>query len=102
MKTESRKMQETSKNAQLSWAGCVRTGNRKVFDYVKDFEVVCRFKGTLTRESIYKEIEKTKWSLTDFVGMVLLPGGLVEFNLKCKESALKFAKSLSNCNLESI
>ena len=51
-------MPETSKNVQLSWAGRVRTDNRRVFDYDKDLEVVCKFKEALTREAIYKEIEK--------------------------------------------
>ena len=93
-------MPETSKTVQLSWAGRVRTGNRRVFDYEKDYEVVCKSKEALTREAIYKEIEKTKWPLSGLVGMVLRPGALVDFTLKSKESALKFAKSLSN--LESV
>ena len=93
-------MPETSKTVQLSWAGRVRTGNRRVFDYEKDYEVVCKFKEALTREAIYKEIEKTKWPLSGLVGMVLRPGAMVVFTLKSKESALKFAKSLSN--LESV
>ena len=54
----------------------------------------------MTREAIYKGIEKTKWPLSGLVGMVLRPGALVDFTLKSKESALKFAKSLSN--LESV
>ena len=45
-------MPETSKSVQLSWAGRVRTGNRKVFDYVKDYEVVCKFKEVMSREAI--------------------------------------------------
>ena len=93
-------MPETTKNVELSWAGRVRTGNRKIFDYVKDFEVVSKFKESLTRESICKKIQKTKWPLTDLVGMVLRPGGLLDFTLKSKETALKLAKCLSN--LESI
>ena len=93
-------MQKTTKNVQLSWAGRVRTGNRKVFDYVKDYEVVCRLKEALSREAVYKEIEKSKWPLSGLVGMILRSGGLVDFTLKSKDLALKFAKSLSN--LESI
>ena len=93
-------MPETSKTVQLSWAGRVRTGNRRVFDYEKDYKIVCKFKEALTREAIYKEIEKTKWPLSGLVDMVLRPGALVDFTLKSKESALKFAKSL--CNLESV
>ena len=93
-------MAETCKTVQLSWAGRVRTGNRRVFDYEKDFEVVCKFKKAVTREAIYKELEKTNWPLSGLVGMVLRPGALVDFTLKSKEAALKFAKSLSN--LESI
>ena len=62
--------------------------------------MVCRFKEVLSREAIYKEIEKTKWPLCGLVGMVLCPGGLVDFTLKSKDLALKFVKSLSN--LESI
>ena len=54
----------------------------------------------MTREAIYKEIEKTKRPLSGLVGMVLRPGALVDFTLKSKQSALKFAKSLSN--LESV
>ena len=51
-------MKESSRNVQISWAGRVSTGNKKVFDYTKDFEVVCRFKETPTREGVYKEIEE--------------------------------------------
>ena len=58
--------------------------------------MICKFKEALTREAIYKEREKTKWPLSGLVGMVLRPGALVDFTLKSKESALKFAKSLSN------
>ena len=67
-------MPETCKTVQLSRAGRVRTGNRRVFDYKKDYEVVCKFKKALTREAIYKEIEKKKWPLSGLVGMVLRPG----------------------------
>ena len=63
-------------------------------------EVTCRFKEPLTRENIYKELEKTKWPLTRVVGMVLKPGGLADFTLKSKESALQFAQTLNT--LESI
>ena len=62
--------------------------------------MVCRFKEALSREAIYKEIEKTKWPLSGLVGMVLRRRGLVDFTLKSKDLALKFAKSLSN--LESV
>ena len=96
-------MPETSNNSrhvELSWAGKVRTGNRQSFDYMKDTEVTCRFKEPLLRESIYKEITKTKWPLTRIVGMVLRPGGLVDFTLKTKDLALSFAKALND--LESI
>ena len=93
-------MTENSKTVQLSWAGRVRTGNRRIFEYQKDFEVVCKFKEVMKRENIYKEVEKTKWPLSGLVGMVLRPGALVDFTLKSKEAALKFAKTLSN--LESV
>ena len=93
-------MQENSRNVQISWAGRVRTGNKRVFEYTKEFEVFCRFKEVLTREAVYKELEKAKWPLLSIVGMVLRPGGLVDFTLKSKDLALKFAKSLSN--LESV
>ena len=96
-------MPETSNNSrhvELSRAGRVRTGNKQSFDYMKDTEVICRFKEPLLREAIYKEILKTKWPLTRIVGMVLRPGGLVDFTLKSKELALSFAKALNE--LESI
>ena len=96
-------MPETSNNSrqvELSWAGRVRTGNKQSFDYMKDTEVACRFKESLLREAIYKEIIKTKWPLTRIVGMVLRPGGLVDFTLKTKDLALSFAKALNE--LESI
>ena len=96
-------MPETSNNSrhvELSWAGRVRTGNKQSFDYMKDAEVTCRFKELLLREAIYKEIIKTKWPLTRIVGMVLRPGGLVDFTLKTKDLALNFAKALNE--LESI
>ena len=81
---------------ELSWAGRVRTGNRQSFDYLKDSKVVCRFKEALSRENIYKEIAKTKWLFTRIVGMVLRPGGLVDFTLRSKDMALSFAKALNN------
>ena len=84
-----------SRHVELSWAGRVRTGNRQSFDYAKDFEVICRFKEPLLREQIYKEITKTKWPLTRIVGMVLRPGGIVDFTMKSKEMALNFAKALN-------
>ena len=84
-----------SRNVELSWAGRVRTGNRPSFEYAKDNEVICRFKEPLLREQIYKEIAKTKWPLTRIIGMVLRPGGLVDFTLKTKDLALSFAKALN-------
>ena len=78
----------------ISWAGRVRTGNKQAFEYVKDFEVNCQFNDNLTRENIYRQIEKTKWPLSRVVGMVLRPGGLVDFTLKSKESAVNFAQTL--------
>ena len=89
-----------ARTVELSWAGRVRTGNKKMFDYEKDFEVTCRFKDILSREEIYKEVQKANWSFTRIVGMVLRPGGLVDFTLRSKELALKFAKVL--CELESV
>ena len=80
----------------LTWAGRVRTGNKQTFDYAKDYEVTCRFNEPLTREKIYKEIEKAKWPLSRVVGMVLRPGNLVDFTLKSKDSALIFAQALNN------
>ena len=80
----------------LTWAGRVRTGNKQTFDYAINYEVTCRFKEPLTRENIYKEIEKAKWPLSRVVGMVLRPGNLVDFTLKSKDSALVFAQALNN------
>ena len=82
----------TYRQVPVSWAGRVRTGNRQAFEYVKDFEVSCRFNENLTREQIYKEIEKTKWPLSRVVGLVLRPGGLVDFTLKSKEAAVNYLK----------
>ena len=84
-----------SRNVELSWAGRVRTGNRQSFEYAKDNEVICRFKEPLLREQIYKKVAKTKWPFTRIIGMVLRPGGLVDFTLKTKDSALSFAKALN-------
>ena len=84
-----------SRNVELSWAGRVRTGNRQSFEYAKDNEVICRFKEPLLREHIYKEVAKTKWPLTRIIGMVLRPGGFVDFTLKNKDMALSFAKALN-------
>ena len=91
-------MQENNANCRqvpISWAGRVRTGNKQTFEYVKDLEVTCRFKEPLTRENIYKELEKTKWPLTRVIGMVLRPGGFGDFTIKSKESALQFAQTLN-------
>ena len=87
--------ESVARTVELSWAGRVRTGNKKSFDYVKDYEVICRFKEVLTREGIYKEIQKTNWPLQQILGMVLRPEGLVDFTLRSKDAALKFAKTLS-------
>ena len=84
---------------ELSWAGRVRTGNKKVFDYEKDYEVICRFSEILSREEIYKEVLKANWPFTRIVGMVLQPGGLVDFTLRSKELALTFAKLLNDLEL---
>ena len=86
--------ENVARTVELSWAGRVRTGNKKSFNYVKDLEVICRFKEVLTREGIYKEIQKTNWPLQQILGMVLRPGGLVDFTLRSKDAALKFAKTL--------
>ena len=91
-------MEESNTNCRqvsISWAGRVRTGNKQTFEYIKDFEVTCRFKESLTRKNIYKEVEKAKWPLARVVGMVLRQGGLVDFTLKSKESALQFAQTLN-------
>ena len=96
-------MQENNANCRqvpISWAGRVQTGNEHTFKCVKNLEVPCRFKEPLTRENIYKELEKTKWPLARVVGMVLRPGGLADFTLKSKESAIQFAQTLNT--LESI
>ena len=85
-----------SRYVELSWAGRVRTGNRQSVDYLKDSEVVCRFKEALSRENIYKKIAKPKWLFTRIVGMVLRPGGLVDFTLRSKDMALSFAKALND------
>ena len=81
-----------ARTVELSWAGRVRTESKKVFDYEKDYEVACRFKEILSREQIYKEVQKANWPVTKIVGMVLRPEGLVDFTLRSKELALKFAK----------
>ena len=89
-----------ARTVELSWAGRVRTGSKKVFDYEKDYEVICIFKEIFSREEIYKEVQKANWPFTRMVSMVLRPGGLVDFTLRSKELALKFAKLLND--LESI
>ena len=73
-----------ARTVELSWAGRVKTGNKKVFEYAKDYKVICRFKEILSREGIYKEVQKANWPFTKIVGMVLRPGGLVDFTLKLK------------------
>ena len=87
--------ESVARTVELSWAGRVRTESKKSFDYVKVHEVICRFKEVLTREGIYKEIQKTNWPLQRILRMVLRPGGLVDFTLRSKDAALKFAKTLS-------
>ena len=89
-----------ARTVELSWAGRVRTGNKKSFDYVKDLAVICRFKEVLTREGIYKEIQKTNWPLQQILEMVLRPGGLVDFTLRSKDVALKFAKTLERIGFD--
>ena len=73
------------RTVELSWAGRVRTENEKVFDNAKDYEVICRFKEVLSREGIYKEVQKVNWPFTKIVGIVLRLVGLVDFTLKSKE-----------------
>ena len=89
-----------ARTVELSLAGHLRSGSKKVFDYEKDYEVICRFKEILSREEMYKEVEKANWPFTRMVGMVLRPGGLVDFTSRSKELALKFAKLLND--LESV
>ena len=84
-----------SRNVELTWAGRIRAGNRQAFEYAQDNKVICRFKEPLLREHVYKEVVKTKWPLTRIVGMVIRPGGLVDFTLKSKDMALNFAKALN-------
>ena len=67
-----------ARTIELSWAGRVRTGNKKVFDCEKVYEVICRFKEILSREEIYKEVQKANWPFTTIVDMVLRPGRLVQ------------------------
>ena len=57
-------------------------------------------KKILSREEINKEVQKANWLFTKIVGMVLRPGGLVDFTLRAKELALNFAKLLNE--LESV
>ena len=52
-------------------------------------------KNLFLREHIYKVIAKSNWPLTRIIGMVLRPGGLVDFTLKTKDLALSFAKTLN-------
>ena len=87
--------ESVARTVELSWTGCVRIENKRSFDYVKDHEAICRFKEVLTREGIYKEIQKTNWPLQQILGMVLRPGGLVDLTLRSNDAALKFAKTLS-------
>ena len=90
-------MQENGfRQVPLPWAGRVRTGNKQIFDYAKDYEVTYRFNTLLSRERIYKEIKKAKWPLIRVVGMVLRPRSLVDFTLNSKYSALSFAQALNN------
>ena len=89
-----------ARTVELSCAGRERTGSKKVFDYEKDYEVTCRFKKIFSKEEFYKEVQKANWPFTKIVGMVLRPGGLVDFTLRSKELALKFAKLLND--LESV
>ena len=88
-----------SRYAELSWAGRARTGNRQLLDYVKDNEVVCRFKEPLSTKNIYKEIAKTKWLFTRILGMVLRSDGLVDFTFRSKDMALSSAKALNDLDL---
>ena len=67
-----------ARTVELSWAGRVRTGNKKVFDYEKVYEVIYRFKEILSKEEIYKEVQKANWPFTRIVDMVLRPGRLVQ------------------------
>ena len=85
-----------ARTVELPWAGRVRTGNKRIFDCEKDYEVICRFKEILSREEIYKEVQKANWPFIRIVGMVLRPGGLVDFTLRSKKLALKFAKLLND------
>ena len=57
-------------------------------------------KKILLREEINKEVQKANWLFSKIVGMVLRPGGLVDFTLRAKELALNFTKLLNK--LESV
>jgi len=54
----------SSQTVNRTWASRVRTGNKQTYDCPKDTEVLVRFKQSLNREQIYKEIEKMNWPFT--------------------------------------
>ena len=80
--------------AQPTWAGRVRNGIKNSFEYNKDTEVTCKLINGKDRSDIYKLLQEIQFGHTNFEGIVTRPGQLVDFTLKNKITALKFANML--------
>ena len=81
-------------HAQLLSAGRVRNGIRNPFEYNKDCEVTCKLANVKDRSDVFNLLQEIRFGATNFEGIILRSGHLVDFTLKNKNYALKLAKLL--------
>ena len=80
--------------AQPTWAGRVRNGMKSSFQYNKESQVTCKFIYGKDRSDIYNLLQETQFAPNNFEGIVTRPGQLVDFTLKNRNAALKYANML--------
>ena len=74
--------------------GRVRSGMKSSFEYNKESKVTCKFIYGKDRSDIYNLLQEIQFAPTNFERIVTRPGQLVDFTLKNRNAALKFAKML--------
>ena len=77
-----------------TWAGRVRNGMKSNLEYNKESEVTCKFINGKDRCDIYNLLQKIQFAPNNFEGIVTRPGQLVDYTLKNRNAAVKFANML--------
>ena len=80
--------------AQPTWAGRVRNGMKNNFEYNIESEVTCKFIYGKDRSDIYNLLQEIQFQPSNLEGIVTRPGQLLDFTLKSRNAALKFASML--------